>query len=254
MIRGLRAAFAVALLQVALTARAYDWLQFNGSAQHSGNNVQERAVDHFNVAQLAFKYQVTLPSYSDGAPVFLEAVSTPSGTKNLLFVTTLTGHILALDARTGAQVWSHQYAAGACQVNNAGSPCFTTSSPAIDPNRLYVYSYGLDGYVHKYHVGDGVEIATGGWPQLVTMKGFDEKSAGALAIATAKGANYLYAVTGGYPGDNGDYQGHVTVIDLATGAQNVFNTMCSDQTRHLAHNDASCSAGKRFNWNRRADL
>ena len=30
-------------------------------------------------------------------------------------------------------------------------------------------------------------------------------------------------------GDNGDYQGHVTAINLSTGTQHVFNTLCSNQ-------------------------
>ena len=39
---------------------------------------------------------------------------------------------------------------------------------------------------------------------------------------------YLYVVTDGYAGDAGDYQGHLTTINLANGDQNVFNTLCSD--------------------------
>lgn len=250
MVRRLRPMLSIPLLWLALPVWAYDWLQFNGDPQHSGNNTHERAVDKLNVGQLIRNYQVTLPAAADGTPVFLESVVTAGGTKNLLFVTTMAGHILALDAHTGVQIWSQQHGAGTCQANNAGSPCYTNSSPAIDPNRLYVYSYGLDGFVHKYQVGDGLEITGSGWPQLVTTKGFDEKSAGALATATVGGARYLYAVTGGYPGDNGDYQGHVTAINLSSGTQAVFNTMCSDLARHLAHNDAGCSAVRSAIWAR----
>jgi hypothetical protein len=113
------------------------------------------------------------------------------------------------------QVWSHQYAAGSCRINGGSIPCYTTSSPSIDPNRQYVYSYGLDGYVHKYQVGDGTEVMIGGWPELATLKGLNEKGSSALSIATASsGSAYLYVTNGGYPGDGGDYQGHVTAIDL----------------------------------------
>ena len=79
MVSSARTAFAVLLLTAALPACAYDWLQFNGDPQHSGNNVQERAVDRINVAQLAFRYQVALPAIADGAPVFLESVVTSAG-------------------------------------------------------------------------------------------------------------------------------------------------------------------------------
>ncbi len=244
---------AAALLAatIALPARAYDWLQFNGDAAHSGNNTREAILGEDNVASLAQKFQVALPGSSDGAPVFLESVDTPSGTKDLLFVTTMNGWIVALEAATGATVWSHQYGPNGCVSSNGGT-CYTTSSPAIDPDRQYVYGYGLDGKAHKYRVGDGVEISGGGWPQITTLKGQNEKASSALAIATSGGVSYLYVAHGGYPGDAGDYQGHVTAINLATGAQNVFNAACSDQTKHLQLNDANCSSTRNAVWARPA--
>jgi hypothetical protein len=213
---------------------AYDWFQLNGDPQHSGNNTLETILSPSNVSSLVFSFQVTLPSIADGAPAYLSDVTTLSGTRDLLFLTTKAGHILALDAHTGATIWSHQYAAGSCKINNGSNACYTTSSPAIDPNRLYVYSYGLDGKVHKYQVGDGTEIMAGGWPEMTTLKGFDEKGSSALSFATsAGGTTYLYMTNGGYPGDNGDYQGHVTAINLSDGTQSVFNALCSDQTVHF---------------------
>jgi len=233
----------------ALPARAYDWLQFNGDAAHSGNNTAEVILGEDNVASLAQKFQVALPGSVDGAPVFLEQVDTPSGLKDLLFATTMNGWTVALDAATGAIVWSHQYGPNGC-VSSNGNTCYTTSSPAIDPSRQYVYGYGLHGKAHKYRVGDGVEISTGGWPQVTTLKGQNDKASSALAIATAAGVSYLYVAHGGYPGDAGDYQGHVTAIDLATGAQNVFNAACSDQAKHLQLNDASCASTRNAVWAR----
>jgi hypothetical protein len=216
------------------TAVPYDWLQFNFNAQHSGNNIQETVIAPGNVNNLQRLFQVSLPAVADGAPAYLSAVNTPTGIKDLLFVTTKAGHIVALDAHTGAQVWVHQYPAGSCRINNGSEPCYTTSSPAIDPNRQYVYSYGLDGYVHKYRVGDGVEISGGGWPELASLKPFNEKGSSALSIATtANGTSYLYVTNGGYLGDRGDYQGHVTAINLADGSQKVFNANCSDQAVHF---------------------
>jgi hypothetical protein len=239
-------------LATAIPGHAYDWLQFNGDPQHSGNNTRETKIHRNNVGRLLQQWQVKLPASSDGAPVFLEGVATPSGIKDLLYVTTTAGHIVAIDAATGATLWSHQNGPGTCKINNGGNACFTTSSPAIDPNRAYVYSYGLDGQVHKYNAGDGVEVLTGGWPQVTTLKGFDEKNASALAFATVGGTTYLYSVNGGYPGDNGDYQGHVTTINLNTGSQTVFNILCSNQTVHLARQPAlpNCGSARAAVWSR----
>jgi outer membrane protein assembly factor BamB len=237
----------------ALAVQAYNWLQFNGSSQHSGVNAQETTITAANVGALARLFQVGLPAVADGAVVYLVGVQTPTGVHNLLFLTTKAGHILALDALTGAEIWSHQYPAGTCRINNTGGPCFTASSPAIDPGLKYVYSYGLDGFVHKYQVGDGTEIKVGGWPELATLKPYNEKVSPALSIATTNGGDsYLYVSNGGNLGDRGDYQGHITAIHLADGSQHVFNTLCSDQAVHYLESPATpdCPAVQSAVWAR----
>ena len=213
----------------------YDWLQFDGDPQHSGNNVHETAISTVTVSSLQPLFSVSLPNTVDGAPVFLSVVNTANGVQDLLFATTMAGDVVALDAHSGKQVWSRRHPATGCVINNisASGACYTTSSPVIDPNRQFVYAYGLDGYVHKHQVGDGTEIQAAGWPEPVTTKNFDEKGSSALSMATAHdGVTYLYVVTAGYPGDpgdQGDYQGHVTAINLSDGTQHVFNALCSDQ-------------------------
>jgi hypothetical protein len=209
-------------------AAAADWPQFNLDSRHSGSSLQESIIHRGNVATLHARYHVALPggAVADGAPAFLAGVATAQGTRDLLFLNTRSGTLLALDAATGALAWSKQPAA---------SPGITTSSPAVDPNRRFVYAYGLDGKVHKYAVGDGAESTGGGWPEVATLKPAVEKGSAALTVATAAdGTAYLYVASSGYAAKTGDYQGHVTTINLATGAQSVFNAMCSDQAVHFA--------------------
>src|SRR5215471_2925153 len=43
-------------------AAGYDWLQFGGDAQHSGNNLSELRLGPDTVNSLAQKYQVMLPA------------------------------------------------------------------------------------------------------------------------------------------------------------------------------------------------
>jgi hypothetical protein len=250
---GVALALGVAEPTEAAPAAPYDWLQFNGDPQHSGNNTRESTLSASNVTTLTRTFHVSLPAIADGAPAVLTGVSTPSGARDLLFLTTKAGHILALDAHTGASVWSHQNGPGACHINNGSNACYTTSSPAIDPSRAFVYSYGLEGSVHKYAVGDGTEVTSGGWPELTTSKAFDEKGSSALSIATAaSSASFLYVTHSGYPGDQGDYQGHVTAIALSGGSQAVFNTLCSDQTVHFLETPATpdCPAVQSGVWAR----
>ena len=215
----------------------YDWFQFDGDASHSGSNTLEQTLSPTNVNQLHLLFQVALPAVADGAPVYLHNVTTASGIRNLVFVTTRTGGLAALDASTGGTVWWKPSGAASCLINNnsgRNEACYTTSSPAIDPNRQFVYSYGLDGYVHKFKVGERTEILTGGWPELASLKVYDEKGSSALSLATARdGTSYLYVTNGGYPGDAGNYQGHLTAINLSDGTQKVFNALCSNQTVHF---------------------
>jgi hypothetical protein len=213
------------------------WGQFGGEQSHQSDNTGELAITASNVASLTQKWQVSLPAVADGAPAIAFGVSTSTGTRDLILVTTRTGTLNARDLHTGASVWSIGFPAGTCKINNGATPCYTTSSPVIDQPNGFAYTYGLDGKVHRVVLGTGVEDTTAPWPVVATLKPWDEKGSSALALAAAKdGTTYLYAANAGYPGDGGDYQGHITAIDLATGASQVFNTLCSSQTVHFAWN------------------
>jgi outer membrane protein assembly factor BamB len=146
------------------------WSQFGHDSAHSGVSNTEQALTPSNVNQLRSLFSAQLPGTADGPVTYLPGVPTPAGGKDLVFTTSRDGWITAVDARTGGAVWSHQNGPGNCHVNNGGSPCYITSTPAVDPGNQFVYAYGLDGKVHKYAVGNGAETIGGGWPQVATLK------------------------------------------------------------------------------------
>jgi hypothetical protein len=221
------------------------WPEFGGSGSHLGVNPNETAISTANVGSLHQHWQVTLPAYADGAPTVAVGVQTTSGTQNLVVVTTRAGDLVARNLETGASVWSVSFGPGSCTINNGGSACYTTSSPVIDQAAGYVYSYGLDGKVHKVNLNTGLEVRDSTWPVVATLKPWDEKGSSALASATAaNGHTYLYVTNSGYPGDRGDYQGHLTAIDLTTGVSNVFNTLCSSQAVHFVPSPATPDCGQ----------
>jgi outer membrane protein assembly factor BamB len=247
----------LALLAASSGARAVeatrDWPQFGYDAQHSGFNRREDRLGPGNVAGLRMLFRVDLPAPTDGAPVYLEAPADSPDTGPLLFVTTRAGDLVALAAGDGSLAWVRHNPAGDCRINQGDQPCYTTSSPAIDPDRRYVYSYGLDGRVHKYRAASGEEIASLGWPQIATLKPDEEKGSSALAVATTlQGQRFLYVAHSGYLGDRGDYQGHITTINLASGEQTVFNALCSDLTVHLRERPdrPGCPAARAGIWAR----
>lgn len=243
----------LSLVLFPFAAAQADWLQFNGNPQHDGNNREEKVLTRKNVDRLAPVYQVSLPGIVDGCPVYLKGVSTGKGKKDLLFLTTKEGHIMAIDAAGGDQVWMRIHPAGSCRVNRGYFRCYTTASPAVDPDRNYVYAYGLDGYVHRHRTGDGAEIKGKGWPAPATLKPYDEKCSSNLAVAKgADGTGYLYAVHAGYPGDRGNYQGHLTAINLSNGSRQVFNAVCSASRGHFSPTRAgrTCEARQAGIWGR----
>jgi len=220
-------------------AFATDWPQWGFDPAHSANNTAETGVSAANVTQLEQKYAVALTGRVNAAPVFAQGITTASGVKDLLFVTAQSGRTTALDAADGSVVWTKTTTGGHTPIE---------SSPAIDPDRQFVYSYGADGKAHKWAIADGTEVTSGGWPQTITLKPSVEKGASALATAVSGGIARLYVVTNGYVGDGGDYQGHLVTIDLATGANRVFNSMCSTITTLIA--SGGCSDAQSGIWGR----
>ncbi|HVU52593.1 MAG TPA: discoidin domain-containing protein, partial [Polyangia bacterium] len=220
----------------AATAK-YDWMQFGGGPSHSGNNTLEQTITASNVSGLKQLFQYHLPETIEGEPMVLTNVSTSSGTHDVAFMTTRNGYIVALDAYAGTLIWQRQFT----------GTNITMSSPAIDPSRSFVYAAGIDGKLHKVNIGDGTEVTTGGWPETASLKDSVEKDGTALTIGTSGGVNWLYMGTGGYDGDGGDYQGHLTAVNLSTGAQKVFNAMCSNQTIHFS-SSPDCAGQKSGVW------
>jgi hypothetical protein len=218
------------------SAFATDWLQFGyDQAQSSFNRAERGYSTSGNAAAPGFAAGISLPTSSDSTPILLGGVSTASGIKDLIFLTAKNGTLLALDGSNASVVWSKR---------PTGGGTLSTGAPAVDPNLQYVYAYGHDGNVHKYQVGDGTEITGGGWPELSTLKPDVEKGAAGLSIAATPGGTFLYSVTDGYVGDAGDYQGHITAINLADGSQKVFNSECSTLTIHFIKNGVTSGAGQ----------
>jgi outer membrane protein assembly factor BamB len=157
-----------------------------------------------------------LPAPAESSLVVVGDVAVDGGQRSMLFATTKTGTLAAYDARTGQPLW---------QQSTKG-PNTTFAAPVIDPSHAYVYSYGLDGFVHKYASATGTQSTSKPWPVKVTKIPNTEQGSSALTIAFGK----LYVALSGYPGDDGFYVGHVVAIDLASGKVTLWNTVCAKET------------------------
>jgi outer membrane protein assembly factor BamB len=211
-----------------------DWRMFGYDPARSGVNPNDMALTSANVGKLTKLWQTRLPDVADSSPILLHALPFSGGNRDALYVTTRDGHLLALDASDGATLWSQQ----------PHGPKITNSSPVADAARQYVYAYGLDGALHRYNPVTGKEATGNGWPAPITTMTQTEKEGSALNLANGR----VYVTTGGYIGDAPPYQGHVVTIDLATGAAQVFNSLCSDQ--HQLLHEGDCDNQQSGIWSR----
>ena len=198
-----------------------DWPTFDFDSARSGVNPNETAITPATIGHLHRLWTATLHDPADSTPILLHALALPDGTtRDVLYLTTKAGSLVALDAATGAILWTRP----------TSGPRITNSSPVADSTRTYVYSYGLDGKLHRYSATTGAEAPGGIWPVTITRMTQTEKESSALDAANG----YVYVTTSGYLGDANPYQGHVVAIDLAHSTVHVFNSLCSDRTHVLA--------------------
>jgi outer membrane protein assembly factor BamB len=214
---------------------AGDWPAFGYDAARGGVNPTETTITPSSVVGLRQLWRVSLPGVADSAPILLRGLALPDGTtRDVLYVTTRDGRLLAVDAASGAILWSRQ----------PQGPKITHSSPVADASRQFVFAYGLDGALHKYHATTGGEVSGNGWPARVTLMTGTEKESSALNAANGR----VYVVTSGYIGDAPPYQGHVVSVDEATGATTVYNSLCSNITHLLVATD--CTSEQSGIWAR----
>jgi PQQ enzyme repeat len=225
----------------ASSARLLDWPEFGLNPQRSNVSELATGITSANVAHL-HQVTVTLPGTIDSSPIYLHDVLVDGAVHNVIVVTTTYGRTLAIDAESGHILWvftppGYSSWAGTAQI--------TTASPLADPEGQFVYATSPNGLIHKLSLSDGSEDRSGDWPASITRDPTHEKLAGALNIDGPD----LLEVTGGYIGDIPPYQGHLVVINRASGRISaIFNTLCANR-RHLIL-PSSCPASDSGIWAR----
>jgi outer membrane protein assembly factor BamB len=218
-----------------------DWTRFAFDAQRSGVGPADTGITARNVGTLRAR-TVHLDGTVDSSPIELAAVSVRGRSRDVVVVTTTYGRTIALDARTGGQLWEYvPPSIGGYQ----GSAQFTTATPVADPDRKHIYVATPDGRIRKLVLATGHEVRSARWPATITYDATHEKIAAALNLT----GKYVVAVTGGYYGDAPPYQGHVVLIDRRSGRLlHVFNTLCSD--RRVLIVPSSCGSSASAIWGR----
>jgi hypothetical protein len=214
-----------------------DWTRFGWDAGRSSAPTIATGITAANVATLA-RQQVTLDGTVDASAIYLHGAQVQGAAHDVFFVTTTYGKTIAIDAGNGTVLWEYTPSSYA---SLAGTYRITTATPVADPDRQSIYAASPDGVIHKLAVADGrVE-----WETSITKLPAREKIASSLNFDRG----HVIATTGGYIGDAPPYQGHVAVLDAATGnLLAVWNSLCSDRAGLI--DPASCAQSDSAIWGR----
>ncbi len=215
-----------------------DWTTFDYDGQRSGVGPARTGITAANAGGLRRRV-VHIDGVADSSPIQLHAVRVRGRVRDVVIVTTTYGRTIEFDPGTGAKLWEFAPRdVGAYQ----GSGQITTASPVADPGHRYVYAASSDGVIHKLSVAGGNQV----WATRITFDPRREKIEGALNIS----GRYVIAATGGYYGDAPSYQGHLALIDRASGSLvHVWNSLCSNR-HQLIDPPSSCPTSDSAIWGR----
>ncbi len=218
-------------------AGAQDWTRFGWDARRSSSYPYATGITAANVGSLR-RQQVQLPGTADSSPIYLHDVTIGGSGHDAFFLTTTYGITVAVDASSGAILWTWKPPG---YDSWAGSAQITTATPVADPSRAWIYAASPDGRIQKLSVADG----HAGWRVAITKLPSREKIASSLNLDRG----HVIATTGGYIGDQPPYQGHVVIVDAQRGRLlRVWNSLCSNRHRLIA--PASCPSSDSAIWGR----
>ncbi len=215
----------------------HDWTRFGWDVNRSSASTDATGITAANVGTMQ-RQQVTLDGTVDSSPIYLHGVRINGREHDTFFMTTTYGKTIAIDAGDGTVLWRYTppgYSAW------AGTRQITTATPVADPNRSFIYAASPDGHIQKLAVADGRAM----WSTSITNLPGREKIASSLNYDHGR----VIAVTGGYIGDAPPYQGHVAVLDAASGKlAHVWNSLCSDTSTLLQ--PGACTESGSAIWGR----
>lgn len=209
----------VLILNAALGVNGFHVVRSQARLSAGSGSMAERFASYKRV------WSASLSVNADSTPVVDKGVTLPTG-KRATLVFVLAGNdasdcsnpvklatTYAFVAATGRLLWRR---------STSGQARCTTAAPAVW--RRWIFSPGLDGFVHRYAAGTGEEFKKQGWPQRYTLIPSVEKSSANLVVS----GHYLYITTSGFNGDAGHYDGHLVTINLDTNRKHVWNSLCSN--------------------------
>jgi hypothetical protein len=157
----------LSLLGHAQSRRSREWLTWGGDPERSGWNRGETALSKNNIKNLELKWKTQIDravpiEIESGAsmltaPLVVEGVRTPQGSKALVLTLAASNTVAALDPSTGRIQWQRTLDKAVPPANPANWICTNTSTatPVIDKAKGILYVLSADGRLHSLALGTG---------------------------------------------------------------------------------------------------
>lgn len=213
------------------------WTQFGWNAQRTSHSTASTGINAQNLSRLQ-PQQVQLDGTVDAAVIYLAGARIEGARHDAFIFTTTYGKTEAIDAHTGQLLWRYTPPG---YGSWAGTYRITNATPIAGSQERYVYAASPDGRIQKLAVANGRAL----WRTAVTRLPEREKIASPLNLRNGR----VIATVGGYIGDRTPYQGHVAILDAASGRLlHVWNALCSNRSGLL--DPSSCSEQRAAIWGR----
>lgn len=145
---------------------AADWPTWGYDQERTAWNRGETTLSTANVGKLRIKWKTRLPIPTRDvvlstvtAPIVVAAVATPQGPRDMVFLLGSDDVVYALDANTGATVWTKSYPNPVKPAKPATWLCSNTNNatPTADKVRNILYFLPSDGKLRGVSLADGAE-------------------------------------------------------------------------------------------------
>lgn len=189
------------------TTNSTDWLMAYHDPERTGYAASESTITKANVASLGLKWSANVDGKITAQPLYAGAIQIAGVARDVVIAATTANSIYALDANTGAQIWSRNFGAdvGGCAVPGGTG---IRATPVIDRRTNRVYAVSDDGALRTISITDGTEVAAA--LQLIDLP-VSNKFRGGLNLV----GNNLYAASGSGGCDSPPWRGRVYRIDVS---------------------------------------
>lgn len=147
-------------------AATADWPAYSYDRERSGWNRAETVLGARTVAKAKLLWSTQLTSRAPAivlstltAPVVAAGITTPDGTRDLVFTISLDDELSAVDAASGKIVWQKKFPNPLTPLRPATISCSNTeqATPVIDKTKGVIYFTTSDGKLRGARLADGSE-------------------------------------------------------------------------------------------------